>query len=113
MDTASVIARCRSLPSATEGHPFGAGVLVFKVGRKMFAIVGETNVSLKCDPLLATVLREEYSAVTAGYHLNKRHWNTVELDGSVADDVLAEWIEDSYDLALASLTRAQRSALGA
>jgi predicted DNA-binding protein (MmcQ/YjbR family) len=97
----------------TEGYPFGAGVLVFKVGGRIFAIVGETSVSLKCDPGLATVLRERYSAVTAGYHLNKRHWNTVELDGSIDDDILAEWIEDSYDLALASLTRAQRGALGA
>jgi predicted DNA-binding protein (MmcQ/YjbR family) len=56
-------------------------------------------------------LREQYPAVTAGYHLNKRHWNTIELDGSVEDGVLSEWIEDSYQLALTSLTRAQRSAL--
>jgi predicted DNA-binding protein (MmcQ/YjbR family) len=83
---------------------------VFKVGGRIFAIVGETNVSLKCDPGLATVLREQYAAVKPGYHLNKRHWNTVDLDGSVEDD-MAEWIEDSYQLALASLTRAQRSAL--
>jgi predicted DNA-binding protein (MmcQ/YjbR family) len=56
-------------------------------------------------------LRETYAAVTPGYHLNKRHWNTVRLDGTVPDDVLAEWIGDSYDLAMASLTRAQRAAL--
>jgi predicted DNA-binding protein (MmcQ/YjbR family) len=111
MDTASVIAHCRSLPSATEGYPFGEGVLVFKVGGRIFAILGETSVSLKCNPGLATVLREHYPAVTAGYHLNKRHWNTVELDSSVDDEILAEWIEDSYDLAVASLTRAQRTAL--
>jgi predicted DNA-binding protein (MmcQ/YjbR family) len=111
VDTSCVIATCQSLPSATEGYPFGAGVLVFKVGGRIFAIVGETSVSLKCDPGLATVLREQYPAVSAGYHLNKRHWNTVELDGSVEDDILAEWIEDSYQLALASLSRAQRDAL--
>ena len=111
MDVTRVSAACRSLPSATEGYPFGGGALVFKVGGRIFAILGETNVSLKCDPVLATVLREQYPAVTAGYHLNKRHWNTIELDGSVEDDVLSEWIEDSYQLALTSLTRAQRTAL--
>ena len=111
MDAAQAMAICRALPSATEGYPFGEGVLVFKVGGRIFAIMAETSVSLKCDPILATVLREQYPAVTPGYHLNKRHWNTVELDGTVADDVVAEWIEDSYDLALASLTRAQRAAL--
>jgi predicted DNA-binding protein (MmcQ/YjbR family) len=112
MDAAHVIITCRSLPSATEGYPFGAGVLVFKVGGRIFAILGETSVSLKCDPGLATVLREQYPAVSAGYHLNKRHWNTVELDGTVDDDILAEWIEESYQLAFTSLTRAERSALG-
>jgi predicted DNA-binding protein (MmcQ/YjbR family) len=74
----------------------------------MFTIVGATSVSVKCDPGYAVALREEYSAVTAGYHLDKRHWNTVELDGSVPSGLLAEWIEDSYDLVVAGLPRAQR-----
>jgi predicted DNA-binding protein (MmcQ/YjbR family) len=108
MDREAVLARCRSLPCATEGYPFGEGALVFKVGGKMFAIVGASSVSLKCDPALAVALREEYAAVTAGYHLDKRHWNTVELDGSVPSEVLSEWIEDSYDLVVAGLSRAQR-----
>jgi predicted DNA-binding protein (MmcQ/YjbR family) len=112
MDSSSVIRRCRSLLASAEGYPFGAGVLVFKVGGKIFAIVDDKSVSLKCDPGLAIALREQFPAVTAGYHLNKRHWNTVALDGSVPDDVLEEWIEDSYELAFASLTRAQRAALG-
>jgi len=107
-----VIGKCRSLAASTEGYPFGEGVLVFKVGGRIFAIVDNTSVSLKCDPGLAIALREQFPAVTPGYHLNKRHWNTVALDGSVPHDVLEEWIEDSYDLALASLTRAQRAALG-
>jgi predicted DNA-binding protein (MmcQ/YjbR family) len=111
MDASAAIHKCRSLAGATEGYPFGAGVLVFKVGGKVFAIMGETNVSLKCDPGLATALREQYPAVTAGYHLNKRHWNTVELDDSVPNEVVADWIEDSYELALGSLSRAQRAAL--
>ena len=112
MDREAVVARCRSLPGATEGYPFGEGVLVFKVGGKIFAILGATSVSLKCDPGYAVALREEYPAVTPGYHLNKRHWNTVRLDGSVPDSALEEWIEDAYDLTVASLTRAQRAALG-
>ena len=112
MDAAGASAKCRSLQAATEGYPFGAGVLVFKIGGKIFAILDAASVSLKCDPGLAIALREEFPAVTAGYHLNKRHWNTVALDGSVPDELLAEWIEDSYDLAFSSLTRAQRAALG-
>ena len=113
MDSGAVASYCRSLRAATEGNPFGPGVLVFKVGGRMFAILGDTDVSLKCDPLLAVALREEFAAVTPGYHLNKRHWNSVRLDGSVPDDALREWILDSYELALDSLTRAQRAALDA
>ena len=112
MDAAGAKAKCRSLTAATEGFPFGEGALVFKVGGKIFAILADSSISLKRDPGLAVALREDYPAVTAGYHLNKRHWNTVALDGSVPEEVLAEWIEDSYDLALSSLTRAQRAALG-
>ena len=107
-----VIETCRALGAVTEGYPFGDGVLVFKVGGKVFAIVSDSDVSLKCDPLLALALREEFPAVTPGYHLNKRHWNTVRLDGSVSAELICEWIEDSYALALAGLTRAQRAALG-
>ena len=112
IDRAAVVGCCRALAGATEGYPFGPDVLVFKVSGKIFAIVGEADVSLKCDPLLATAVREEFAAVSAGYHLNKRHWNTVRLDGSVPDDALRDWIQDSYELAVASLTRAQRAALG-
>jgi predicted DNA-binding protein (MmcQ/YjbR family) len=100
------------LKGATEGYPFGPGTLVFKVGGKIFAILGGDSVSLKCDPALAEALRENFRAVTAGYHLNKRHWNTVELDGSVPDSELRDWIEESHALALASLTRRERAALG-
>ena len=111
MDREAVVARCRSLPGATEGYPFGEGVLVFKVGGKMFAILGATSVSLKCDPGYAVALREEYPAVTAGYHLDKRHWNTVELDGCVPSEVLGEWIEDSHGVVMAGLSRAQRNSI--
>ncbi len=111
MDREAALRVCRSIPGATEGFPFGAGALVFKVGGKMFAILGADDLSLKCDPGLALALREQFPAVTAGYHLDKRHWNTIALDGSVPDDHLHEWIQDSYDLVLAGLTRAQRATL--
>ncbi len=111
MDYAAVLARCCSLPGATEGYPFGEGALVFKVGGKMFAILSAEGVSLKCDPVFAVAFREQYPAVTAGYHLDKRHWNTVVLDGTVPSDVLDEWINDSYQLVMAGLTKAQRGTL--
>jgi predicted DNA-binding protein (MmcQ/YjbR family) len=110
MNRDNVIAACRARPCATEGFPFGPGVLVFKVGGKMFAIVGDSSVSLKCDPALAHILREQYVAVTAGYHLDKRHWNSVELDRSVPDDLIDDWIEDSYALVVSGLSRKQRAA---
>ncbi|HET8655168.1 MAG TPA: MmcQ/YjbR family DNA-binding protein [Longimicrobiaceae bacterium] len=93
---------CLSLPDAEETFPFGEDTLVFKVGGKMFAITGierlPLSVSLKCDPDRAVALRERYAAVQPGYHLNKTHWNTVELDGSVPDHSVRQWIRDSYDL---------------
>jgi len=69
------------------------------------------SVSLNCDPALAAVLRGRYAAITPGYHLNKRHWNTVTLDGSVPDDQVLELVDHSYDLVLAGLTRTQRNKL--
>jgi len=115
VDRDGVLARCRALPSAAVGFPFSETEAVFTVGGKMFALVdigaGRGSVSLKCDPGYAGALREQYPAVTAGYHLNKRHWNTVALDGSVPDELLEEWIQDSYELVLAGLSRATRAVL--
>jgi predicted DNA-binding protein (MmcQ/YjbR family) len=105
------VASCASLPGAVSDFPFGPETRVFKVGGKIFAILHDTRISLKCYPLHAVALREQWPAVTAGYHLNKRHWNTVVLDGSVPDDELAEWIEESYDLVVDRLPRAEREAL--
>jgi predicted DNA-binding protein (MmcQ/YjbR family) len=111
-----VIAECGARPGAIEDYPFGDEVAVFKAGGKMFALVSlgppPGSVSLKCDPDLAVELRRQYPAVTAGYHLSKRHWNTVSLDDSVPDDELTEMIAHSYALVVAGLTRAQRAALG-
>jgi predicted DNA-binding protein (MmcQ/YjbR family) len=109
LDSTAAANHCRSLPGATEGYPFSSDALVFKVGGRIFAILVESRLSLKCEPVLALALREEFPSVTPGYHLNKRHWNTIQLDGSVPDDALTDWIEDSHALAIASLTRAQRA----
>lgn len=108
--------RCLSLPGAEETFPFGAGTSVFKVAGKMFALSrlddASLRISLKCEPSLAEQLREAHAAVIPGYHLNKRHWNTVILDGSLGDDTIGEMIEDSYDLVVSNLPLARRRALG-
>ena len=84
-----------------ETFPFGDDTLVFKVKEKIFALVnldGDLSINLKCDPVLAIDLRERYSSVIPGYHMNKKHWNTVLLDGSVPDKEVFSWIDHSYDL---------------
>jgi predicted DNA-binding protein (MmcQ/YjbR family) len=108
VDRASVRRRCLRLPGAYEDFPFGESLAVYKVGGKIFAFLDADSVSLKCDPGYAIAMREQYPAVTAGYHLNKRHWNNVRLDGSVPAPTLDDWIEESYALVVAGLPRAQR-----
>jgi len=87
---------------------------VFKVGGKMFALshldAQPLQVSVKCDPEIALQLRAGYPAIAPGYHLNKRHWNTVTIDGSLPDQMLSEMLTDSYDLVVASLPKARRPA---
>jgi predicted DNA-binding protein (MmcQ/YjbR family) len=108
---------CLALNGAVEDFPFGFETSVFKVAGKMFAISqldGQPlSVSLKSDPELALSLRAAHPAIRPGYHLNKRHWNTVTIDGSLSDQMVLEMIEDSYDLVVKSLTRAQRATLEA
>ena len=108
----SVVAWCRRRPGATEEYPFGPYVRVFKVGGKMFAVgprgVNPNQVTLKVDPENAIRLRRQYPAVIPGYHANKRHWNTVHLDGSIPREVVREMLEESYRLVVASLPAAQR-----
>lgn len=110
-----VLAACAAKPGAVEDYPFGDEVAVFKVASRMFALVplGEQpgSVSLKCDPGLAASLRERYAGIAPGYHLSKRHWNTVALDGSVPDEEVLELIDHSYDLVVARLPKAQRNQL--
>jgi predicted DNA-binding protein (MmcQ/YjbR family) len=107
---------CLSLPGAEETFPFGPENSVFKVAGKMFALsrldAAPLRISLKCDPSLAEQLRAAHASVIPGYHLNKRHWNTVIIDGSLGPEAIGDLIEDSYDLVVSNLPRARRNALG-
>jgi predicted DNA-binding protein (MmcQ/YjbR family) len=101
MDIVTLRDYCISKKGATETFPFGDDTLVFKTDGKIFALVnldGDLSINLKCDPVFAIDLRERYSSVTPGYHMNKKHWNTVLLDGSVPDKEVFSWIDHSYDL---------------
>ena len=110
-----VEAACLAKPGAFLDRPFGPETLVYKVAGRIFALVASRatplTVSLKCDPELAAALRSSYPAIAPGYHLNKRHWNTVLLDGSVPGTIVQELIDLSYDLVLARLTAAERASL--
>ncbi|MFB7261373.1 MmcQ/YjbR family DNA-binding protein [Streptomyces nojiriensis] len=102
---------CLGFNAAVEEFPFTPETSVFKVLGKMFALSAldaePLKVNLKCDPELAVRLREEHEAIVPGYHMNKRHWNTVTV-GGVPEAVLRELVEDSYDLVVAGLPRAER-----
>jgi predicted DNA-binding protein (MmcQ/YjbR family) len=93
---------CLSKPGAEETLPFGPDTLVFKVAGKAFLLVGldaeQLSFNVKCDPDKAVELREAYSCVLPGYHMNKKHWNTIAVDGSVSSKQLKEWIDWSYEL---------------
>lgn len=113
MDLAEFREYCLSKPSATEDTPFGPDVLVFRVGSKMFALAAinrvPTTVNLKCNPDLALDLRDRYEQVKPGYHMNKRHWNTVEIEGGIPDVELQKMIDHSYELVFESLPKARRA----
>lgn len=101
MDIELLRGHCLSKPGVTESFPFGEDTLVFKVKEKIFALAnldGDPTVNLKCDPSLALELRERYASVIPGYHMNKKHWNTVLLDGTVPDKEVFSWIDHSYNL---------------
>jgi predicted DNA-binding protein (MmcQ/YjbR family) len=92
---------CISKKGSTESFPFGEDTLVFKVVGKIFALVNldsDLSINLKCDPALAIELRERFSSVTPGYHMNKIHWNTIIIDGTIIDNEILKWIDHSYDL---------------
>ncbi len=106
---------CLSKKAVTEGFPFDETTLVFKVMGKMFALTdveGEFKLNLKCDPEKAISLREKYpDHLLPGYHMNKKHWNTIIVDGSIPDKLLYEWIDESYDLIVASLPKVKQREL--
>jgi len=103
---------CLKKPAATESTPFGPDNIVFKVGGKMFALAALDEVppasNLKCDPDLALELRDRYEQVQPGYHMNKKHWNTVVLDGVVPEKEIRKMIDHSYDLVVQSLPKSKR-----
>lgn len=102
---------CMQKKGVTEEFPFDQNTLVFKVMGKMFALADVdlfTSINLKCLPAVGVELRERYPSVQPGYHMNKRHWITVEMDGSIPDKMLKEWITESYNLVTKTLTRSQK-----
>lgn len=108
---------CLSKKGAVEEYPFGPDPAVMKVGGKMFALLpvpgdsSTVSISLKCDPVIAENLREQHACITAGYHLNKKHWNTVIVNGSLPLDDLRAMIDHSYELVLKGLSKAAREAV--
>jgi predicted DNA-binding protein (MmcQ/YjbR family) len=116
MHAADLRDQCLAFPGSAETFPFGPETSVFKVAGKMFALsrlaARPLQISVKCEPLLAEHLREVHPAVLPGYHLNKRHWNTVIIDGSIPDRTIKDMVEDSYDLVVSGLPRSDRGALG-
>jgi predicted DNA-binding protein (MmcQ/YjbR family) len=116
MEPADLRAHCLSFPGAGETFPFGSETSVFKVAGKIFAIAplarDPLEVSLKCEPALAEQLRTAHPAIRPGYHLNKRHWNTVTVGSSAPDEMVRDMVEDSYDLIVSGLPRAVREGLG-
>lgn len=99
---------CLSLKQTTESFPFDETTLVFKIADKIYALLNleqPHSINLKCNPEKALELRELYSVVTPGYHMNKKHWNTILINGSIKPNILKEWIAQSYNLTIASLPK--------
>ena len=107
---------CVAKPGTTEDSPFGPEHIVFKVGGKMYALLAFEEVpptaNLKCDPDLALELRDRYEQVRPGYHMNKKHWNTVEIDSGIPEREVTKMIDQSYELVVRSLTKKARTAIG-
>ncbi|SFE57690.1 MmcQ/YjbR family DNA-binding protein [Sunxiuqinia elliptica] len=114
MNIEELRAYCIAKPGVTEDFPFDETTLVFKVMDKMFALTdleGPLSMNLKCDPELALELREKHACVLPGYHMHKKHWNTITIDGSVSDQQLKEWIDHSYQLVVNKLPKKQQAQL--
>lgn len=105
---------CLRKKGVTEEFPFDKSTLVYKVMGKMFALTHVDtfeSINLKCNPETALQLREMYAGVVPGYHMNKQHWNTIKIDGSIPDKMLYRWIDDSYSLVVATLPKKERAKL--
>lgn len=105
---------CLSHKGVTEEFPFGENTLVYKVMGKMFALTDVESfesINLKVDPEAGVNLRERYAAVQPGYHMNKKHWITVVMDGSISDKLIRQWTDNSYELVASGLTKSQKLAL--
>lgn len=115
MNIESLREYCLSKKSVTEEFPFGEDTLVFKVAGKMFLLTSLTSSPLqfnaKCDPAKAEELREKNSSVQPGYHMNKKHWNTIIVDGSISTNILKQMIDDSYSLVVQSLPKKHKETL--
>lgn len=113
MDSKDLYKYCLTKPGAIEDYPFGPDVIVIKIASKMFALLsrrnGQDNLSLKCDPDYSEVLRKQYPNITPGYHLNKRYWNTLIIDGSIPKKEIIGLIDHSYELVYKSLPRKMRA----
>lgn len=114
MDIESLREYCLLKKGVTESFPFDENTLVFKVSGKMFLLtdlVDDLSINVKCEPEKALELRAHYPCVMPGYHMNKKHWNTVLIDGSVNDSMIKEWIDMSYLLVVKSLPAKAQEAL--
>jgi len=115
-DYTDLLAYLLAKPGTSHDTPYGPGVVVTRVGKKIFCHIGADDrpltISLKCRPALALQYRAEYPAVRAGYHLNKQHWNTVTLDGSIPEEVVREMVDHSYAVVQAGLSRREREEIG-
>ena len=115
MDLKELREYCSSKKGTSEAFPFDDETLVIKVGSKMFALANikakELKVNLKCEPIMAEALRREYEAITPGYHMNKKHWNTIAFDGAIPDENLKTFIDISYNLVIKGLKKSERESL--
>ncbi len=114
MELQKAIDYCSAKPGVTQEFPFDETTLVFKVAGKMFALINLNppySINLKCDPFLAQTLRQEFPAVKPGYHMNKKHWNTIQFNDSIQDDLIFQWIDDSYQLVFLKLSKKIQSEL--
>lgn len=114
MDIEKIQKYCNTKSAVTESFPFDETTLVFKVANKMFCLTNLTpplSINLKCDPEKAIELREQFEDVIPGYHMNKIHWNTIKLDGTIRDYLIEDWIDDSYNLVYNSLPKKIRDSI--